>query len=235
MKWNRIFVTGDCHGQFHKIKEFTEKAETTLDDLLIIVGDVGVNYNQEEQDRNRKNYLSKLPISFLMIKGNHDARPETVPNMCYSYHAAFSANVYFEKEYSNIYYINAGVFQLNGQKCLAIGGAYSVDKYYRLEFKPLSWFYDEQPNAYEKAKIKDILEMNKEFNFVFTHTCPIDLVPRHLFLSSIDQSKVDTSTEEFLQEVYNQIKFKKWYCGHYHGDEWLSNSVRMLYAEVVML
>lgn len=230
MSWDRIFVTGDPHGNFKHIKLFTEKAETTKSDLLIIVGDVGLNYNYDENDRIRKQYLFNLPLSFLLVRGNHEGHPETVPGMQYSYLPEFSSLVFFEKEFPGIYYINAGQFVVNDIKCLAIGGAYSVDKEIRiLSSRP--WFYDEQPTVLEKRAVDNAISLSPDFDFVFTHSCPYDLIPRHLFLSQVDQSKVDTRTEEYLQEVYNKINFKTWYCGHYHGDEWLSNSVRLLYKD----
>lgn len=234
MSWNKVFVGGDPHGNFKLIKEFTQKAETTKEDLLILVGDVGLNYNLDKNDADRKRSLSKLPISFLLVRGNHEARPENVPIMEYGYVPAFSANLYYEKEFPSIYYINAGTFTINQKKCLAVGGAYSVDKIYRMNRNPLSWFYDEQINAREKFDIKNIIDMSNKFDYVFTHTCPYDLIPRHLFLSQIDQSTVDCSMEQFLQnEVYKKIEFDTWYCGHYHNDEWLSNSVRLLYKDFV--
>ena len=33
------------------------------------------------------------------------------------------------------------------------------------------------------------------------------------------KSKVDKSTEEFLDEIENITEYKKWYCGHYHTDK----------------
>ena len=46
------------------------------------------------------------------------------------------------------------IFIMDGTKHLVIGGAYSVDKYYRLE-NNLLWFADEQPSAEIKAYVEE--------------------------------------------------------------------------------
>ena len=42
-----------------------------------------------------------------------------------------------------------------------------------------------------------------------------------MFLSQVDQSKVDNSTEKWLDKVEDNIKdkYKAWFCGHWHTDK----------------
>ena len=40
-----------------------------------------------------------------------------------------------------------------------------------------------------------------------------------MFLSGIDQSMVDYSTEYFLDEIEESTNYNLWYCGHYHTDK----------------
>ncbi|MCM1548850.1 MAG: metallophosphoesterase [Clostridium sp.] len=37
-----IYITGDTHGQFERIENFCRRFETSREDILIILGDVGV-------------------------------------------------------------------------------------------------------------------------------------------------------------------------------------------------
>lgn len=66
---------------------------------------------------------------------------------------------------------------------------------------------------------KIILDKNdhKQFDFVFTHTCPEDWQPYDLFMSNIDQSKVSKEMEQFLTNVSEIINFEHWYFGHFHA------------------
>ena len=158
----RIWITGDTHGMFERIEKFCKVYQTTKEDLLIIAGDAGINYNGFVKDRPKKEYLEALPIRFLCVHGNHEMNPEYMPNMrtiCFA-----KGMTYYEKEYPNILYAKDGeIYDINGLKTIVLGGAYSVDKYYRL-LKGWSWFKDEQPDE----KIKEyVLSKNLTYYIVW--------------------------------------------------------------------
>ena len=211
-----FYVTGDTHGNFFRIKEFCERFETTKEDVLIILGDAGINYYKGGKDIQLKEFISTLPIRLLCIHGNHEIRPQTLPG--YQKGVFLGGSVFYEQEYPNIYFAEDGeIFDLNGKKAMVIGGAYSVDKHYRLS-KGFGWWEDEQPSEDAKAKAERKLEeLGWEIDIMLTHTCPVAYEPREVFLSFIDQSTVDKSTEMWLGYIENKLKrYEKWYCGHYH-------------------
>ena len=39
-----IYITGDTHGQFQHIADFCSKTGTQKSDIMIILGDAGINY-----------------------------------------------------------------------------------------------------------------------------------------------------------------------------------------------
>lgn len=45
-----IYITGDTHRDFGRIIDFCEENETTKDDILIILGDAGINYFLDSSD-----------------------------------------------------------------------------------------------------------------------------------------------------------------------------------------
>ena len=53
----------------------------------------------------------------------------------------------------------------------------------------------------------------------FFHSTPLKYEPIEVFLAGIDQSKVDKSTEEWLDRIEDRLKYEKWYCGHYHTEK----------------
>ena len=142
----------------------------------------------------------------------------------------------YEPAYPNILYaIDGQVYDFEGHKCLVTGGAYSVDKFYRIETGK-RWFVDEQPSDAQKADIlATIADRGKEIDTVLSHTCPERFIPVEMFLPGIDQSTVDRSTEEFLDRVYTVLpNLKQWYCGHWHMDK-RDGIVRFLFNDVVPL
>ena len=61
--------------------------------------------------------------------------------------------------------------------------------------------------------------IQKDIDVVLSHTCPKYYEPVEWFLPTINQSKVDKSTEIWLDSIFERLNFKKWYCGHYHGSK----------------
>lgn len=45
-----IYITGDTHGDMSRIVRFCERMETSKEDIMIILGDVGLNYYGDGKD-----------------------------------------------------------------------------------------------------------------------------------------------------------------------------------------
>lgn len=213
-----IYITGDKHGDYTDVFNFCNKYNTSKYDLLIILGDAGINYFSDEKDYILKDSLKELPITLFCIHGNHEERPENIRS--YKTKQFHNGIVYYEEEYPNILFAkDAEIYDFNGNSVLVIGGAYSVDKEYRL-MMGYNWYPSEQPSDETKNKVKKVLqEHNNKVDIILSHTCPFKYMPYEVFMSGVDQSKVDKSTEEFLDEIENTTDYKKWYCGHYHTDK----------------
>lgn len=226
----RFFLTGDTHGNFNRINYFCQKFETTKDDILCILGDAGINYYLGKKDYMLKQILRDMPITFFCIHGNHEERPFNIQT--YKIIDWNGGKVYYEEEFPNLLFaIDGEIYNINGKSCLVIGGAYSVDKNYRL-LNGWAWFKDEQPSKEIMKYVEKQINKQRKFNLVLTHTCPINTEPRHMFLTGIDQTKVDKTTELFLQRVANWIDFDAWYFGHFHGH-WDNGKYHMLFEDYV--
>lgn len=222
----RFWLTGDTHGDFNRIIEFVEKMKTSREDIITILGDAGLNFYLNNRDIKQKELLSILPITLFCIKGNHEKYPETLPG--YITKEWNGGIVFYEEKYPNILFAKDGeVYNINGNKCLVIGGAYSVDKYYRLS-RGWTWFDDEQPSDEVKEKVEKLIGTDNKYDYILSHTCPYSARPVHLFLPQVDQSTVDNSTEIWLEDISNKIEFKNWYFGHYHSD-WTFGKYKMLF------
>lgn len=211
-----IYITGDTHREFTRVIYLTYANNTTTNDILIILGDVGINY-YGTADCELKQALNDLPITLFCIQGNHEQRPENISS--YKTKKFKNGLVYYEEEYPNILFAKDGeIYIFNNKKTLVIGGAYSVDKEIRIARK-LGWWEDEQPSEETKNKVLNMIKKGLTVDVVLTHTCPYKYLPYEVFMDGIDQSKVDQSTEKFLDIVEEKINYKKWYCGHYHTEK----------------
>lgn len=221
-----IYITGDKHADFSEVYEFCCENKTTVDDILIVLGDAGINYYADDKDYLLKNSLLQYPITLFCIHGNHEERPENIKT--YKTKIFHNGIVYYEEEYPNILFAKDGeVYDFNGNKTFVIGGAYSVDKDFRL-LKGYRWYPSEQPNeSIKKTVIEKLKVMHNNVDIILSHTCPYKYLPRETFLSGIDQSKVDNSTEHFLDKIEEENKYKIWYCGHYHIDKKIDKLIFM--------
>jgi 3-oxoacid CoA-transferase subunit A len=213
-----FYITGDTHSDFSRFERFCEIVKPSLDDTMIILGDAGLNYYGKKKDAITKKYASSFPMTFLCIHGNHEKRPDTVKG--YIIKEFCGGQVWYEPEYPNILFAKDGeIYQFDGMSCIVIGGAYSVDKQHRLS-KGWPWFADEQPSEVIKRRVEAQLEKNdNKIDVVLSHTAPLKYEPREAFLSIIDQSTVDRSTETWLDNIEEKNEYNAWYCGHYHTSK----------------
>ena len=225
----------------NKLKEKFDECETTL----ILLGDAGLNYflgkDAQDRDRKTKEKLGKFPFTYFVIRGNHEERP----GICAANHPdkwhteEFWGNtVYVENDFPYIkyaldevafYYIPSWIDYISLEnpsdnnievqkyyKTLIIPGAYSVDKYKRLEMG-LSWFPQEQLSESERlAGLALIEQQGWNCDLVLSHTCPIIYEPTDLFLSCVNQSIVEKDMERYLGQIEYKLDYKVHLWGHYH-------------------
>lgn len=276
-----IHVTGDVHTQINDLIDRCIENNVKKGDTLVIVGDVGANFFQDMRDLIFKERANELGITMLCIHGNHEIRPEHIES--YEIKEWNGGKVYFEKEYPNLLFaIDGEIYNIEGQKALAIGGAYSVDKYYRafktalympffissdeidvlekivrapkdapydsdlkkqadkivkkIPANAMFWWRDEQPSSEIKKKCEEKLEEhNWEVDIVFSHTSPERFEPKEMFLSNLNQSYVDKSTERWLNKIEKKLTYKCWYAGHYHTEKQVNDKFKFLYNDVIVL
>ena len=219
-----IYITGDTHRDFSRLYTLYG----TSNDMLIVLGDASINYFLDESDNDLKDYLNSFNIKFFCIRGNHEERPENIST--YKEVEMFGGEVYIEEEFPNLIFAKDGeIYNIDGNKVLVIGGAYSVDKGYRIRNK-IPWFSGEQLMDDEMFTILNKVE-GQHFDIVLSHTCPHKYEPTEVFLPGLDQSTVDRSMERFLDTVEESITYDKWYCGHYHTEK-LIDKMEFMYRDI---
>lgn len=167
----KFFITGDKHRNFSYVKRFCRDMNTRRKDILIILGDSGFNYFEDNRDDILKKEMSEINITLFCLHGNKENRPENVGS--YGIKNFCGGKVYFEPRYSNILFaIDGEIYTFEGKKYMVVGGAHSVDKMRCLaENKP--FWEDEMPSEATKQKVESRLASMKNSVYgMLTHTCP---------------------------------------------------------------
>ena len=196
---NQIYLTGDTHGQFERIISFCERQQVQPESTFIILGDVGLNYYGDRRDNRGKDNLTKIPITFFCIHGNHEMRPSK--ELGYQVKEYHGGKVWVQPEYPNLVFaIDGEIYDFFGHSCIVIGGAYSVDKYYRLA-RGYNWFEDEQPSDEIKEKVERVLsERDWKIDSLRTERKKgiRPMLPKGLFLSTLEKiQKQEARIDEF--------------------------------------
>jgi len=211
-----VFFTGDIHGDIYSVIEFIEEQELTSDDIIVLLGDVGLNFfGNRYGDSKRKRKLNSFSVHILCIHGNHEMRPDTLST--YREYDWQGGKVYQEMAYPYLHFAKDGeIYELDGRTAIAIGGAYSVDKYYRLRTNGY-WWSDEQPSEKIKRKVESKLEsIDWKIDLVLSHTCPAKYMPIEAYMPGLQQDQVDHGTENWLDSIEDKLDYSAWYCGHWH-------------------
>ena len=147
-----VYITGDTHREFSRIESFCRQFETTPKDVMIILGDAGINNYGIPKDWQLKQALSRLPLTLFCLHGYHEQRPQNIAGYIETFWRG--GTVFMEPEYPNLLFAKDGeIYDFDGRKCIVIGGAYSVDKFFRLA-RGWSWWADEQPSNEIKVRVE---------------------------------------------------------------------------------
>ena len=211
-----VYYTGDIHGQPHEVVRFCKRFNPSRNDIIVILGDVGANYCLDERDSELKTILNNLKPTIFCIHGNHEIRPHHIST--YKTKEWNGGTVWYEEEYPSVLFAKDGeIYEMGGLRHIVIGGAYSVDKFYRLA-RGYGWWEDEQPSEEIKRYVERQLSENA-IDVVLSHTCPFKYEPEEEFIPGIDQSTVDDSTERWLDTIEETTDYLAWYCGHWHTNK----------------
>lgn len=67
-----FFITGDTHREFYRLHDIEKN------NMLITLGDAGINYYLDERDNKLKEQLNSYNIKLFCVQGNHEERPENI-------------------------------------------------------------------------------------------------------------------------------------------------------------
>ena len=238
MKSN-FYVTGDIHGHYDiaRIWHWANKTSFNKKTYLIITGDFGLifygKYAKKYYELELPNIerLNSMPFTTLFVDGNHENfdrlnNQEEFPRIHWNGGEA-------TRIMENIFHLRRGqVFNIDGLKFFTLGGALSLDKHLR---KPhISWWQEERLSNVEiNCAFENLEKHNNEVDYVITHAAPRYFAKQIFDYQNLPFYSHD-NTEIELEEILKDVKYKHWYCGHYHYDYSFGRNTA-LYEEILQL
>ncbi|ASA22663.1 metallophosphoesterase family protein [Paenibacillus donghaensis] len=228
-----IYITGDIHGSVSvgsrfNTKNFPQGKTLTKQDYIIIVGDFGLLWADDAEDRFWLKWLTNKPWTTLFIDGNHENF-----NLLESYPVSEwnGGNVHHITP-SIIHLMRGQVFEIEGKKFFTFGGSASHDKEYRKV--DVSWWEREMPSSEEYQEgIRNLDKNHWVVDYVLTHTCSHDaltwIIQRYNTNVELDQM------HKYFNVIKSKLEYEKWFFGHFHHDDELPDNQRLLYNDKIKI
>lgn len=231
-----VHICGDLHGHYdmHKLttKSWPEQKELNKDDFLIILGDAGIVWSTDPEDKTEKNlreWLNDKPFTTLFIDGNHEnfERLNQYPEI------EFYGGKAHQISHSIFHLMRGEVFTFAGKTVFTMGGGFSIDKESRRN--RISWWQEELP-AFEELKngMFTLAKQDMKVDYVLSHTCShstFKLLELQVngWNASLKKDPEENSLRDFLEWIEEKVKYTHWYLGHFHVDLEVDKKHSVLY------
>ena len=226
-----IYLAGDIHGrlEIEKVTDFFEleahARPLSEQDYLILLGDVGICWDDGEKDAFVRKKLEELPVTVLWLDGNHENFDIIDSLLVANWHGG---KVQFIGD-KIIHLMRGYIYDIGGKSFWTFGGGFSIDKIYRRE--GISWWAREMPSDEEYIRGKENLcNAGNKVDYILSHTAPGQIAGKLVDKLYPGEEKL----QDYLQEISENTEFKKWYFGHWHMDCEIDKYVGV-YDEIVRL
>lgn len=243
-----VLVTGDLHGDMTRILSDSDGPKIPDNSYLIVCGDCGLLWLERISEYSIRE-IERENFTLLFVDGNHENF-----DMLNRYPITQWNGGKVHKIGKNIIHLMRGqVFNIEDKKIFTFGGAKSIDttggilersdpEFYtkvkiafgkRLPFRVNheSWWKEEIPNNEElEEALKNIENTGGEVDYVITHALPTSELNHLRAVQRL--SKIEDITTEYLETIKSKLKYKKWFCGHYHTDYVLNDKHIVMYESI---
>lgn len=213
-----IYLLSDLHGD----KDFAELLNyintATSNDLLILLGDICLNFENTEENREFTKFFLSIKKNIAFIDGNHE-------NFEY-------LNNFPEEEWNGgtvrrltpyIVQLKRGnIYTIENKTFFTFGGCKSSDKWKEMGL----WYYGEEPTK---------SELDIAYSNLKKHNNCIDYILTHKYEQTPGYGTICHDLQQLNYFIDNNVKFKKWYAGHCHRNMLVDEKHIIVYDETVTI
>lgn len=214
-----IYLISDPHGG-ESMKGLLRYLEICTDsDLLIILGDLGVRFEDTEENRSFTEWFLSLDKHIAVVEGNHENHMfiNSFPNDTWcggKVHRLSDSIVHLKR--GNIYHIEGKTF-------FVMGGCKSSAKWKEMGL----WFDGEEPTEAELSlAYSNLSKYNNKVDYVLTH--------KYVNYKETENNKYPPlSLEGITKYIDENVAFSHWYSGHWHINKIIDGEHTIVYDEPI--
>lgn len=197
-----IYLISDPHGG-ESMEGFLRYLEISTDsDLLIILGDLGVCFEDTEENRHFTEWFLSLDKKIAVVEGNHEN---------HGFINSFPSDTWCGGEVhrlsDTIVHLKRGnIYDIEGKTFFVMGGCKSSAKWKEMGL----WFDGEEPTEEELSlAYSNLSKYNNRVDYVLTH--------KYVNYKEVEKDKYPTlSLEGLTKYIDENVTFGHWYSGHWH-------------------
>ena len=263
------------------MENFPEQKQMTKDDFVVICGDFGgvwasdrSSAGETKEEKYALDWLDSRSFTTLFVPGNHENYDRLVGGIDekvldswlysdlseegrkrlregYPKKNRFGGSVR-EIRPSVLMLERGEIFEIDGCKCFAFGGARSHDisdgilrpsdypdqqsfrrehrrrQYGMIRVENVSWWEQEMPSGEEMRRGLENIRRCPDVDFIFTHDTTV-YDKKRMGMGEADELNI------FLEKVAETARYGKWFFGHYHDNREMSGNRIMLYEQVIRI
>ncbi len=220
-----IYLTGDTHGEPARLDRFLTTPEgqpLREGDTLMVCGDFGYLFADNAQENAILDLAEQKPFDICFCDGNHENFPAL-----FSYPKEIWNEGAVHRIRRNVRHLMRGeIFRLEGKRFFVMGGAYSTDRIVRTLGR--SYWEEELPsNGEYRNATQNLAEAGFEVDYIVTHTAPREIIRMMGFIPD----RHDAELTGFLDWVMHEVRFRRWFFGHWHEDREIAGRFRALWFD----
>ena len=210
------YLISDLHGNmdFYGLQEYCRIAKD--EDLLIVLGDVGLAFEESEENRIFTEKFLSIDKNIAIVDGNHDnfAYLNSFPR------EKWNGGIVSRLTEKIVHLRRGNVYGIGGSSFFVFGGCKSSPKWKECGL----WHEGEEPSEEELAYAYDSLKKcGYSVDYILTHkyeqTPPRGTVSKHL--------------QELTVFLEKNVRYRHWYAGHWHADECIDEKHTCVYDKLV--
>lgn len=216
-----IYLISDPHGgeNTRGIERYLEVC--TDSDLLIILGDLGLKFQDNEENRRFTKWFLSIDKPIAVVDGNHEnyAFINSFPNDTWC-----GGNVHRLSD--TIVHLKRGnIYCINGKTFFVMGGCKSSAKWKEMGL----WYEGEEPTE---------AELSLAYMNLSKYNNTVDYVLTHKYADYKEQGYANyppLTLEGLTMHIDSNIKFKHWYSGHWHNTKIIDDCHTVVYDEPIAI